>query len=205
MSRALLDVRTVGVASLLAITVLSACTIDSRTDYLGDKNPKHFGIGHSPAPATLAALDIDVSPNGAGLPAGGGTPEQGASIYAGACASCHGANGEGKPPQYPQLVGGPKGAFNFDSDYKIPRTIGNYWPYSTTLYDYIRRAMPLTAPGSLTADQTYAVTAFLLNKEGLVPSGTRLDAKSLPAIQMPARAYFVRDDRRGSVGGKSAR
>jgi cytochrome c len=181
-----------------------ACKLDSRNDYLGDKNPKHFGLGTTPAAQTIAARDIDVAPNGAGLPAGSGTPEQGASIYAGACASCHGANGEGKPP-YPQLLGGPKGAFNFASDFKIPKTIGNYWPYATTLYDYIRRAMPLTAPGTLTADQTYAVTAYLLNKEGIVPDGTTLDAKGLTAIQMPAKSKFVEDDRRGSVGGKNVR
>ena len=116
-------------------------------------------------------MNIDVSPNGAGLPPGSGTPEQGAAVYAASCASCHGANGEGKPPAYPQLDRRPEGTFDFASDYKIPRTIGNYWPYATTLYDYIRRAMPLTAPGSLTAEQTYAVTAYLLNREGIVPAG----------------------------------
>jgi cytochrome c len=192
---------------LLALAMLltaSACKLDSRLDYLGDKNPKHFGLGRAPSAAEIAAEDIDVSPNGAGLPAGSGTPEQGASIYAGACASCHGANGEGKPP-YPQLIGGPKGSFNFASDPRIPRTIGNYWPYATTLYDYIRRAMPLTAPGSLNADQTYAVTAYLLNKEGIVPDGTVLDAKGLAGIHMPAREHFVPDDRRGSTGGKNVR
>jgi cytochrome c len=191
---------------VLCLSALSAvsCKLDSRNDYLGDKNPKHFGLGTTPTAEMIAARDIDVAPNGAGLPAGSGTPEQGASIYAGACASCHGANGEGKPP-YPQLLGGPKGSFNFASDFKIPRTIGNYWPYATTLYDYIRRAMPLTAPGTLSADQTYAVTAYLLNKEGIVPDGTTLDAKSLTAIQMPGKSHFVEDDRRGSVGGKNVR
>lgn len=190
----------------LAAALLSAaaCKIDSRTDYLGDKNPKHFGLGQPAAQATIAAMDVDVSPNGAGLPAGSGTPEQGAQVYASSCASCHGANGEGIPP-YPQLIGGPKGSFNFASDFRIPRTIGNYWPYATTLYDYIRRAMPLTAPGSLSADQTYAVTAYLLNREGLLPNAATLDAKSLAAIQMPARSHFVTDDRRGSTGGKNVR
>ena len=94
---------------------------------------------------------------------------------------------------------------DFASDFKIPRTIGNYWPYATTLFDYIRRAMPLAAPGSLTADQTYAVTAFLLNKEGLVPDNTTIDAHSLPAVVMPAKSHFVADDRRGSMGGKNVR
>ena len=186
-------------------SALAGCKLDARNDYLGDKDPRQFGLGRAVSTAEVAALDIDVAPSGAGLPAGSGTPEQGAPIFAAACASCHGANGEGKPPAYPQLVGGPKGSFNFASDYKIPRTIGNYWPYATTLYDYIRRAMPLTAPGTLTPDQTYAVTAYLLNREGIVPNGATLDAKALAAIQMPAKSHFVLDDRRGSTGGKNVR
>lgn len=192
----------IALALLIAAT---GCKLDSRADYLGDKNPKRFGIGSTPTAAEIAAENIDVSPNGEGLPAGSGTPEQGAAIYASTCASCHGANGEGKGAAYPQLIGGPRGVFNFATDPKIPRTIGNYWPYATTLYGYIRRAMPLTAPGSLTADQTYAVAAFLLNKEGIIPEGTVLDAKSLTAIKMPARDHFVRDDRAGSTGGKHVR
>ena len=187
-------------ALALSALALAACKVDSRDDYLGEKDPKQFGLGHAATTADIAALNVDVLPSGEGLPAGNGTPEQGAPIYAASCASCHGANGEGKPP-YPQLLGGPKGAFNFASDFKIPKTIGNYWPYATTLYDYIRRAMPLTAPGSLTADQTYAVTAYLLEREGIVPSGQTLDAKSLAAIQMPAKSHFVEDDRHGSAGG----
>jgi len=195
----------IGRSALIACVALAACKVDARNDYLGDKSPNQFGLGRTATAAEVAAENIDVSPNGEGLPAGSGTPEQGATVYAAACASCHGANGEGKPPAYPQLVGGPRGNFNFATDFKIPRTIGNYWPYATTVYDYIRRAMPLTAPGTLTADQTYAVTAYLLNREGIVPSGTSLDAKSLAAIKMPARDHFVMDDRRGSLGGKNVR
>jgi S-disulfanyl-L-cysteine oxidoreductase SoxD len=190
--------------ALVAVVALTACKLDARDDYLGDKDPKQFGIGHAATAQEIAAEDIDVTPDGKGLPAGSGTPEQGAGIYQQNCATCHGVNGEGKPPAYPQLVGGPK-TFDFAADFKTPRTIGNYWPYATTLYDYIRRAMPLTAPGSLTADQTYAVTAFLLHKEGLLPAGTSLDAKRLVAVQMPMRSHFVEDDRRGSTGGKNVR
>ena len=192
--------------SILAATlILAACKIDARNDYLGDKEPQRFDLGHAVSTAQVAAVDIDVAPSGAGLPAGSGTAAQGAPLYATNCASCHGANGEGKPPAYPQLIGGPKGTFDFASDFKIPRTVGNYWPYATTLFDYIRRAMPLAAPGSLTPDQTYAVTAYLLSREGIIPDGTSLDAKSLAAIQMPARSHFVADDRRGSTGGKNVR
>ena len=188
-----------------AALVLVACKIDARNDYLGDKEPQRFDLGRAASAAEVAAVDIDVTPSGAGLPAGSGTAAQGATLYATNCASCHGANGEGKPPAYPQLLGGPKGTFDFASDFKIPRTVGNYWPYATTLFDYIRRAMPLAAPGSLTPDQTYAVTAYLLNREGIIPDGTSLDAKSLAAIQMPAKSHFVADDRRGSTGGKNVR
>jgi mono/diheme cytochrome c family protein len=188
----------------VALAAMTACKLDSRDDYLGDKDPRQYSLGHPAAAATIAAENIDVSANGAGLPPGSGTPEQGATVFAASCASCHGKNGEGTPPLYPQLVGGPPAA-NFDSDFKIPRTIGNYWPYATTLFDYIRRAMPLTTPGSLTADQTYAVTAYLLNREGLLAANTPLDARSLPAIKMPALSRFVQDDRRGSPGGKGVR
>ncbi len=190
---------------LTAALVLGACKIDARNDYLGDKEPQRFDLGHAASAAEVAAVDIDVSPSGAGLPAGSGTAAQGAPLYAANCASCHGANGEGKPPAYPQLLGGPKGSFEFASDFKIPRTVGNYWPYATTLFDYIRRAMPLAAPGTLTPDQTYAVTAYLLSREGIIPESTSLDARSLAAIQMPAKSHFVADDRRGSTGGKNVR
>ena len=183
----------------------AGCRLDARDDYLGDKDPKQFGLGHPASASRIAAMNIDASPSGEGLPAGGGTPEAGAGVYAVSCASCHGVAGEGKPPAYPQLVGGPRGTFDFANNPAIPRTIGNYWPYAPTLYDYIHRAMPLTAPGSLTADQTYAVAAYLLNREGLVAAGTRLDARSLAAIQMPARSHFFMDDRRGSIGGKNVR
>ena len=189
---------------LSALALSAACRIDSREDYLGDKNPKQYGLGRPATPEEIAAIDVDASPSGAGLPAGSGTPEQGAPIYAAQCAACHGANGEGIPP-YPQLLGGPKGNFNFASDPKMPKTIGNYWPYASTLYDYIRRAMPLMTPGTLTPDETYAVTAYLLNREGIVPAGQVLDAKALVAIEMPGKSHFVEDDRRGSTGGAKVR
>lgn len=191
--------------SIVCALVLSGCRLDSRTDNVGEETPKQFGIGRAAPAADIATMNIDVSPNGAGLPPGSGSAQQGAAVFAKNCAQCHGPNGQGMPPAYPQLIGGPKGSFNFAEDPSIPRTIGNYWPYATTLFDYIRRAMPLTAPGSLTPDQTYAVVAFLLTREGVVPDNAVLDARSLPAVQMPARSHFVEDDRRGSTGGKNVR
>ena len=200
------------IAALVALFALAlaaaatACRVDSRDDAEGDTTPARLGVGRPATAADIAALDIDVSPNGAGLPAGSGTASQGAAVYAARCASCHGPNGEGMPGAYPQLVGGPRGpSVDFSSDARIPRTIGNYWPYATTLFDYIRRAMPFTAPGSLSADETYSVTAFLLARDGVIPAGATLDARTLPAIEMPARKRFVPDDRRGSTGGAHVR
>jgi cytochrome c len=190
----------------LALAVsATACELDARNDYLGDKDPKQYNLGQAATPAQIAAADVDVAPNGVGLPSGSGTPEQGATVYAANCAMCHGKNGEGTPPLYPQLTGGPKGDVDFDGNFKTPRTIGNYWPYATTVYGYIRRAMPLTAPGSLTPDQTYAVTAYLLQREGIIAPNTVLNAQTLPAIVMPAKSRYVNDDRRGSLGGPNVR
>lgn len=190
---------------LVVLLALAACRLDARDDYLGDKDTKPFGLGRPASAAQIAAENVDVLPNGAGLPAGSGTPEQGAQVYATACAACHGVNGQGMPPAYPELVGGSKASFDFADHPGTPRTIGNYWPYSTTLYGYIRRAMPFTSPGSLTSDQTYAVVAYLLNREGLIPAGAVMNAQSLPRVAMPARSHFVNDDRAGSVGGKTVR
>ncbi len=161
-----------------------------------------LGIGHSPKPAQLAALDIDANPAGDGLPAGSGTYETGRAVYGAKCASCHGAAGEGQGP-YPRLVGvAPSPAFPFASDPAIPKTIGNYWPYATTLYDYVHRAMPLTAPGSLKPGDVYAVVAYLLAENAVVPRSFVADAKTLPAVKMPAHDNFVRDNR---VGGRGFR
>ena len=190
---------------LLILLAAAGCRLDARDDYLGDKDTKPFGLGTPANPAQIASENVDVSPNGAGLPPGSGTPEQGAHVFASTCASCHAANGQGMPPAYPRLVGGPKGTFDFADHPGTPRTIGNYWPYATTLYGYIHRAMPFTAPGSLTPDQTYAVVAYLLNREGLIPAGAVMNAKTLPAVVMPAKSHFVNDDRTGSVGGKTVR
>ena len=188
----------------LAATALAGCAPQSRDASTGNV-PDHLGLGRPATAAEVAAVDIDADPDGAGLPPGSGTPEQGASVYLMNCATCHGNNGEGKPPLYPQLIGGPRGTFDFAGDAKIPRTIGNYWPYATTVFDYVRRAMPLTAPRSLTDSQYYAVTAYLLERDGVIAAGTVIDAKSLPNVQMPARSHFVVDDRTGTSGGKNVR
>ena len=191
-------------AAALAI-IAAACAAPSGDSRANENIPEHLGLGRPATAAEVAAVDVEVGPDGAGLPAGSGTPEQGASVFLMNCATCHGNNGEGRPPLYPQIIGGPRGSFDFASDAKIPRTIGNYWPYATTVFDYVRRAMPLTAPRSLTDAQYYAVTAYLLEREGIISPGTTIDAKSLPAVQMPARSHFVVDDRAGNTGGKNVR
>ena len=191
--------------SVLCATLVAACAPQSRDPSIDDGLPANLGLGRTAAPAEIAAIDVDVGPDGAGLPAGSGTPEQGASVYRMNCATCHGNDGEGHPPLYPKLIGGPRGSFNFANDPTMTRTIGNYWPYATTIFDYVRRAMPFGAPRSLTDDQYYAVTAYLLEREGIIAAGTVIDAKSLPAVQMPARSHFVRDDRAGSRGGREVR
>ena len=158
-----------------------------------------YGFGHEPTAAEIAALNIDVNPTGVGLPPGRGTVATGEATYAMKCAACHGPSAEGIGPN-PRLVGNdPPAGFAFANDVKAAKTIGNYWPYATTLYDYIHRAMPLTSPGSLTPDETYGLIAFLLNRNGIVPANIVIDAKSLPGIAMPARRYFVRDNRTGGA------
>lgn len=144
-------------------------------------------------------MDIDVGPDGAGLPLGSGTAGQGAAIYSAKCASCHGARGEGMPPLYPRLIGRDSIAegFPFASDARLERTIGNYWPYATTVFGYIRRAMPPTAPGSLSNDEVYSLTAWLLAENRIIPADATVDSASLTAVVMPYRDRFVPDDRRG--------
>jgi S-disulfanyl-L-cysteine oxidoreductase SoxD len=189
----------------LGAIALAACGPRSHDSTVGDDLPANLGLGRAATPAEIAATDVEIGPDGAGLPAGSGTPEQGKPVYLMNCATCHGNDGEGHPPLYPQLIGGPRGSFNFADDPKMTRTIGNYWPYATTIFDYVRRAMPFSAPRSLTDDQYYAVTAYLLEREGIIAPGTVIDAKSLPAVRMPARAHFVVDDRDGSMGGRTVR
>ena len=160
--------------------------------------PLRFGFGRSATDVEVKAWDIDVMPDGTGLPPGSGTVDKGAAIYAAQCAVCHGP--EGKGGQYDMLVGRePSEGFPFGRDPALlsRRTIGNYWPYATTLYDYIYRAMPQAVPGSLTPDEVYSLVAYLLFLNRIVPANAVMDARTLPRVAMPARSRFVQDNRRG--------
>ncbi len=148
-----------------------------------------YGFGETPAAATIEALDIAIGPDGEELPAGSGSVAAGAKLYAERCAMCHGASAREGPD--PVLVGG-QGTL---AGPEPLLTIGSYWAYPTTVYDYIARAMPFFAPGSLTPDEVYALCAYLLNANGIIADDAVMDRVSLPAVQMPNRNGFIPDPR----------
>lgn len=197
MSRALLT-------TAVLLVVASGCRTRGDTD--GDVSaadppapPAHYDLGAPIDSARLAVIDIDVDPTGARLPTGSGTAAKGLVVYAQQCASCHGAKGEGIAPN-PKLVGrDPREGFPFGRDVKLVKTVGNYWPYATTLYDYVHRAMPLKTPGTLKPDEVYAVVAWILAENEIIARDAVMDAKTLPAVKMPAAGRFVGDDRKGKV------
>jgi cytochrome c len=163
------------------LTLVIAATLAAGVVRAGEP----YGIGREATPQEIAGWDVDVSPSGAGLPPGRGDVRQGEAIFADKCAACHGSRGEGKPMD--ALAGG----FGTISTLKPHKTVGSFWPYATTLFDYVRRAMPLNAPQSLTPDQVYAVSVYVLFLNGIVPQDTTLDADNLAQINMPNRNGFV--------------
>jgi S-disulfanyl-L-cysteine oxidoreductase SoxD len=170
---------------VLALTIAAltaACATPERETPMATSGP---GLGRAATAQEVAAWDISIPPSGAGLPAGSGTPKQGEAVYVAQCQACHGAKGEGKPAD--RLVGG-IGTLGTD---KQVMTVGSFWPYATTLFDYIRRAMPTTKPLSLTNDQVYAVTAYLLFLNGIIPESAEMNARTLPQARMPNRDGFV--------------
>lgn len=142
--------------------------------------PGSFGFGRTATTREIDSVDFDVRPDGLGLPAGSGSFADGRAIFETKCSRCHGVNGVDGP--YGSLVGEEK-------------SIGNYWPYATTVYDYIYRAMPYDQPGSLTPDEVYDITAFILSVNGLIDSTRVIDATTLPLVDMPARKLYIDDDR----------
>ncbi|MBV8455087.1 MAG: cytochrome c [Acetobacteraceae bacterium] len=146
-------------------------------------------FGQPISPADLAPWDIEILPSGRGLPPGRGTVAQGEVIYAAKCEGCHGAKGAGQPND--RLVGN-QGTIVPGVNPAAYNTIGSYWPYATTLFDYVRRAMPWNQPKSLTNDEVYAVSAYLLNLNGIIGADDVMDAQSLPKVRMPNRNGFIR-------------
>jgi cytochrome c len=147
---------------------------------------QHPNLGRALTPEEISKLDITVAPDGNGLPAGSGSVSAGAKVYGEKCQSCHGPKGQGGPQD--QLTGG----VGTIASAKPVKTPVSYWPSATTIFDYVRRAMPLQTPQSLTDDEAYAVTAYILSIDGVVPQDAVLDAKSLPQVKMPNRDGFVR-------------
>jgi len=145
-----------------------------------------YNLGRTPTQEEVRAWDIAISPDGKELPPGKGTANEGAPIYAQKCASCHGPTGAEQGQSDFPLVGG-RGTL---ATLHPVRTLGSYWPYATTIWDYIHRAMPQDRPGSLSPDEVYALTAYLLYRNGIIKESDVLDVKSLPKIQMPNRNNF---------------
>lgn len=143
------------------------------------------GLGVVATPEQVAGWDLSIGPDGAGLPPGAGTARAGASVYAAKCAACHGLEAAGQPND--ALAGGHGTLTN-----PAPvRTVGSYWPYATTIFDYVRRAMPITQPLSLTNDEVYALTAYLLAINGIIGEDEIMNAQTLPRVEMPNRDNFV--------------
>jgi S-disulfanyl-L-cysteine oxidoreductase SoxD len=145
-----------------------------------------LGLGRPPTPDEIKSADIDVLPDGRGLPSGSGTADGGRDLYARRCAACHGASGKEGPAD--ALVGG-NGSL---ATARPLKTVGSFWPYATTLWDYINRSMPYDRPGTLSSDEVYAVTAFVLYLNGIVGAGDSLTRETLPRVRMPNRDGFVR-------------
>jgi mono/diheme cytochrome c family protein len=166
---------------MCAVTAVATATLGQNEQYK---------IGRPAAPEEIRELDISVAPDGSGLPKGSGTVSQGRHIYQTLCANCHGDRGQGML-QYPALAGG-QGTLKS----KDPLlTVGSYWPYATTAWDFIRRTMPYARPGTLTPNQTYAVTAFVLYLNGILDKDAEINEATLPRVKMPNRNGFVPDPR----------
>src|ERR1700752_670992 len=172
--------RRIGLTAFALAMVLCATRAEAQSPY---------GIGHTATPAEIAGWNIDVGGDGRNLPPGSGSVSHGSEVFNQQCAACHGARGEGGIGD--RLVGG-QGTLATPNPV---RTVGSYWPSAPTLFDYIRRAMPQNAPQSLSNDDVYAVSAYILNLNGRLPADAALDAKTLPAIKMPNRKMFVDDPR----------
>ena len=145
-----------------------------------------------PAPQEkIDAMNLTIFPSGAGLPAGSGSAEKGKSIFQEKCAVCHNDKGEGREGQYPPLVGG-VGTINTPKPVKTP---GSYWPYATTIFDYVRRAMPYDQPGTLNNNEVYSLVGWILNANGIIGEKDEMNKDTLPKVKMPNAGGFILDKR----------
>lgn len=185
-------------SSRKAVLLLVAGLFAATSHVARGAEPGHFGYGTPATPAQIAGWDIDVrGEDGVGLPEGKGTVERGADVYAEQCAACHGTFGEGEG-RFPKLVGG-VGTLR---DERPEPTVGSYWPFASTLWDYINRAMPMPSPHTLSADDVYALTAYILHLNDLVPDAFVADRKSLPDVKMRNRNNFIWTDPRPDTMAK---
>jgi mono/diheme cytochrome c family protein len=152
---------------------------------------KHSRVGRAPSAEELRRWGTTILPDGTGLPQGSGNASQGKKVYRDQCAGCHGDNGEGHQPLGPRLVGGIGSLRSADPI----QTVGSYWPYATTVWDYTYRAMPYAQPGTLSVNDTYAVTAYLLYLNGIILRDEVMDRETLPKVKMPNREGFIPDPR----------
>ncbi|MBV5287799.1 MAG: c-type cytochrome [Methyloversatilis discipulorum] len=166
-------------AALLSWLLLSACA----TPPNAVEAPR---LGQAVDSATLTRQQLNVFPDGRGLPPGRGTVSEGAALFARHCAACHGKDARGGSAE--ELAGATRPLNTAAAD----KTIGSYWPYATTLFDFIRRAKPMTAPATLSADEVYALSAWLLHINGVIAADAVMDARTLPAVRMPNRDGFIR-------------
>ena len=195
--------RSILLALLLLLLVMGGALIDLWPRVRRSHEPDRFGFGTPATREEIRLADTDVTPDGRGLPHDSGTVSQGESVYRLRCVACHGATGTEGP--FDPLVGREPGdgfPFGRDPNFLDKRTIGNYWPYATTLYDYINRAMPFDAPGSLSSSEVYSVVAYLLYRNQVIPGNAVVNDRTLPLVPMPARDRFVVDNRQG---GRSVR
>jgi cytochrome c len=168
-------------SAALAIACLSACLLRAQSP--------GYGVGRAAGDQDVRAFGVTVAPDGKGLPEGSGTAVEGRALFAQRCAKCHGEKAEGDVG--PALVGG-RGSL---ATVKPRKTVGSFWPYATTLWDYIHRAMPFHEPGSLSPSQAYAASAYILYLNEIVGEKDVVNAKTLPKIRMPNRDGFVADPR----------
>jgi mono/diheme cytochrome c family protein len=160
-------------------------------------SPGFYGYGTPASPDQIAGWDIDARPDGAGLPPGSGSVDKGGSVYAEQCTPCHGTFGEGEG-RYPKLTGG-EGTLTKE---RPEPSVGSYWPFAVTLFDYINRAMPFQAPHSLSANDVYAVTAYVLSINNIVGNNFVADRNSLPKVAMPNHDSFIWQDPRPDTSAK---